>query len=105
MTEKKPAKEDTVTVRNNVRRPISFTCGGKTYRLSPGEQVEVPAAFAQSVELSRLHAAGHVSKTEATDKEKATSMPATGAERRDADEGDTETDEKPARKSDRRKGA
>ena len=104
MAERKPSKEETVTVRNNVRRPISFTCGGKTYRLSPGEEVEVPEAFAQSLELSRLHAAGQVSKTPSATGEKGASKPATArAEGRTDDE--DEADDKPPRKPDRRRGA
>ena len=103
MAERKPSKEaETVTVRNNVRRPISFTCGGKTYRLSPGEEVEVPAAFAQSIELSRLHAAGQVSKTAPAEAKGASKPSAARAEKRDEED---EAEDKPPRKPDRRRGA
>lgn len=49
-----------MVLRNTMRRPLCFRVPGKTVRLSPGEQVVVPAAWMVSPELQRFAQSGLV---------------------------------------------
>lgn len=53
--------DESLTLRNTARRPITFRVAGKTVRLSPGERLEVPQAWLGSAELRRFCGAGLVS--------------------------------------------
>ena len=57
---KQPKAEAVVRVRSNARRPLSFSCGGRTFRLAPGEERELPAWWMTSAELQHLRSAGLV---------------------------------------------
>lgn len=47
-------------VRNEMRRPCSFRCEGRTIRLGPGEEARVPEPWLGSLELRRLSEAGRL---------------------------------------------
>lgn len=49
-----------ITLRNTMRRPLSFQVAGRTVRLAPGEAVKVPAAWTGSPELQRFSRHGFV---------------------------------------------
>jgi len=50
-----------VTLRNTLRRPLTFRVAGKTVRLSPGEEMKVPEAWLASAELRHMCGSGLVS--------------------------------------------
>lgn len=53
-------KSASVVLRNTMRRPLTFRVGGRTVRLSPGEQMSVPEAWLGSAELLHFCGTGHV---------------------------------------------
>jgi len=67
MTHSRSARSPAVTLRNTVRRPVSFRVEGKTVRLSPGEMLKnVPEAWLHSAELQHLRGSGLVAVIEPT---------------------------------------
>lgn len=50
-----------VTLRNTLRRPLTFRVAGKTVRLSPGEEMKVPEWWLASAELRHMCGSGLVS--------------------------------------------
>jgi len=60
--------DESLTLRNTARRPITFRVAGKTVRLSPGQRLEVPQAWLGSAELRRFCGAGLVSAQAAAQK-------------------------------------
>jgi hypothetical protein len=55
------AGDDGVKLRNNLRRPIVFRAAGRTHRLPPGGDMEVPESWLASTELQRLCGGGQLS--------------------------------------------
>ena len=94
-----------VTLRNTMRRPLTFRVAGKTVRLSPGAEMKVPAAWLGSAELQHMCGSGLVSaeKPRAQAQPAGGEAPPTADQRRTEDEG--ESDAGSATSAERRSGA
>jgi hypothetical protein len=82
------SSEPQVTVRNSLRRPLTFRVGGKTIRLSPGEALALDESLLLSSELQHFCSSGvvRVTRTEVEpDDEPADDI---GADAEDAGEGE-----------------